>query len=210
MTAALEPLLSRVLMPGVTGVETEDRGQPVELHPQEAVIVAQAGEKRRREFALGRFCAHAALLRLGRSQDVIGRGTDGAPQWPRAVRGSITHTTGYAAALVAPADRFAGIGVDAEHVGGVTEKLWPRLFDAGECAMLAGLDEMRRAIAATILFSAKEACLKAQGAGPFSFMDIHVALTDNAFRAHSKVGEMHGLSAVGGTLVVTAAYLPSR
>src|SRR5690606_34576098 len=136
LTIPLTPLLPFVLMRGAFGSEVEDRGQPIDLHPGEAAIVAAAGEKRRRDFALGRFCAHAALMRLGRTQSVIGCDPDGSPRWPSDVRGSITHTAGYAAAIVAGRGLFAGIGVDAEHVGGVNENLWPRLFHESEREML--------------------------------------------------------------------------
>lgn len=204
----LTPLLPLVLAPGVFGSEVEDHGQPIDLHPQEAAIVAAAGEKRRRDFALGRFCAHTALAQLGRPQDVIGRDPDGAPQWQPDVCGSITHTAGYAASVVTYRGPFSGVGVDAEHVGGVTEKLWPRLFDENERAMLMERDD--RAIAATILFSAKEACLKAQGSASGPFVSIHVELSDAGFLARSKTGELRGLFAVCGSLVLTAAYLSAR
>ena len=193
-------------MPGVFGSEVEDRDQPIDLHSREAAMVAAAGEKRRRDFALGRFCAHAALTQLGRPQDVIGSGRDGAPLWPEGVCGSITHTMGYAASLVAGREGFAGVGVDAEHVGGVTEKLWPRLFNESERALL--MERSDRAIAATILFSAKEACFKAHA--PISFMAIDVELSDGGFLARSKAGELRGLFAVRGSLVLTAAYWPAR
>ena len=94
-------LLPVLLAPGIFGAEMEDVGQPVPLHPQEEELVAQAAPKRRRDFALGRACARAALSDLGQPDAVIGQGENGAPLWPAGVVGSITHTKGYAAALVA-------------------------------------------------------------------------------------------------------------
>lgn len=208
MTALLAPLLPQVLLPGVTGSEVEDHGQAICLDPGEAAIVAAAGEKRRREFSLGRFCAHAALMQLGQPHGPVGRGQGGAPVWPEGICGSITHTNGYAAALAARRNGFSGIGVDAEHVGGVTEKLWPRLFNDKERAMLKGGEDC--ATAATLLFSAKEACFKAGGSASGSFTSIAVELSDSGFVARSKLGVLRGLFAVRGSLVVTAAYLPSR
>jgi 4'-phosphopantetheinyl transferase EntD len=204
----LTPLLLQVLVPGVFGSEVEDQGQSIDLHPQEAAIVAAAGEKRRRDFALGRFCAHAALTQLGRPQDMVDSGRDGAPLWPQGICGSITHTMGYAASLVARDECFVGVGVDAEHVGGVTEKLWPRLFNESERAMLMKRDD--RAIAATILFSAKEACFKAQGSASGTIASIHIQLSETGFLAQSKAGELRGLFAVRESLVLTAAYWPAR
>jgi 4'-phosphopantetheinyl transferase EntD len=209
LTVPLTSLLSRVSMPGVFGSEVLDRGQAVDLDPGEAALVAAAGEKRRRDFALGRFCAHAALAQLGQPQELIGSDARGAPIWPPGICGSITHTSGYAAALVAVHDRFAGIGVDAEPVGGVTENLWPRLFNENERAALTRRKD--RAIAATLLFSAKEACFKAGSAsGLFSFPDIHVELSEGGFLARSRTHELRGLFAVEEALVVTAAYRPPR
>lgn len=201
-------MLPLVLMPGVAGSEIVDHGQPMDLHPDEAAMVAAAGGKRRRDFALGRLCAHDALAKMDRSQDVLGSGPDGAPLWRQGICGSITHTIGYAAAIVAGCERFAGIGVDAEHVGGVTQKLWPRLFDDEERAMLGGRAD--HAIAATILFSAKEASFKAQGSASGPLADIHVELAEHGFLARSKVGDVRGLYAMRGTLVLTTAYWPRR
>ena len=52
---------------------------------------------------VGRACARAALSALGHGDAVIGRHANCAPLWPDSVVGSITHTSGYAAALVADA-----------------------------------------------------------------------------------------------------------
>src|SRR5438067_3713406 len=153
-------LLPHILAPGLFGAEMEDAGQPVCLHPLEERLMTGSSDKRRRDFALGRACAHDALAALGYGDAAIGTGERGAPLWPTTVLGSITHTKGYAAALVAEARDFSGVGVDAERVGGVTEDLWPRLFDAGEREYLLALDAASRPAMATLFFSAKEACYK--------------------------------------------------
>jgi len=198
----------------MAGSEIEDAGQPVAIDPGEAVLVSETGEKRRRDFTLGRFCAHAALAQLDGDYPVIGRGQDGAPHWPASFCGSITHTTGYAAALVSRQDAFHCLGLDAERVGGVTAKLWPRLFDAGECAMLSTLAPEQQPRAATILFSAKEASFKAWsplGAKGLSFRDIHIERDgEDSFEAISSVGVLKGRFAVRGDLVLTAAFVPAR
>lgn len=98
MTGTGQSLLARLLMPGVAGREIEDVGQPVVIAAEETALVAKAGEKRRRDFTLGRFCARAALAQLGGDGEVIGQGRSGAPHWPDGFCGSITHTAGYAAA----------------------------------------------------------------------------------------------------------------
>ena len=104
-------------------------------------------------------CARAALAELGHGDAVIAKGDDGAPVWPSGIVGSITHTNGYAAALVGENRHFAGLGIDAERAGGVTPDLWPRLFTAAEQETLrAQIDPLG---SATLFFSAKEASYKA-------------------------------------------------
>jgi 4'-phosphopantetheinyl transferase EntD len=200
-------LISRILAPDIFGAEMEDAGQPVVLAPGEDVLVAKAAPKRRREFALGRACARAALSALGHGDAVIGRRDNGAPLWPEGVVGSITHTSGYAAALVAEAGRFSGVGLDAERVGGVTQNLWPRLFDAGECDHLERLDEEDGKLAATLFFSAKEACYKAWGIkAALPFREIHVTRTQSGFIATRSGESLKGRFAVQGDLLLAAAW----
>jgi 4'-phosphopantetheinyl transferase EntD len=202
-------LIARVSSPGAFGAEIEDFGQAVPTRPDEDAWVAGSISARRREFALGRFCARAALMRMGIGEAIIARGPDGAPVWPPGVAGSITHTTGYAAAIVGSRSDFLGIGVDAERIGGVTEHLYPKLFGPRERALLANLEKEERSLVSTILFSAKEAYFKAWrpvNGRPLSFPDIHVIWEGERFHANHD----QGLVAVSGGLVVTSVLLGSR
>ena len=200
-------LVARLLVPGIFGAEMDDTGQPVALHSEEEPFVAKAAPKRRRDFALGRACARAALVQLGHGEVLIGIGEGGAPLWPAGVVGSITHTAGYAAALAAEARLFSGVGVDAERVGGVTQDLWPRLFDTAEREHLMTLVAADRAVRATMLFGAKEACYKAWGLkGALIFRDIHVAPEEGGFIATSSGKSLRGHTVVEGDLVLTAAW----
>ncbi len=200
-------LISRILAPGIFGAEAEDVGQQIFPHPQEELLVAQAAPKRRREFALGRSCARAALTALGHGGAVIGRDAGGVPLWPAGVVGAITHTQGYAASLAAAARQFSGIGVDAERIGGVTQDLWPRLFDADEREHLMTLGGEDRDVAATLLFSAKEACYKAWAIkAALPFREIHIAPQEGAFLATWSGKNLQGRFAVRGDLMLTAAW----
>lgn len=213
MTADARSLVSMLLAPGIAGSQISDTGQPVVIAPEEAALVATAGDKRRRDFTLGRSCAHAALAQLGGDDGMIGLSKNGAPLWPDGFCGSITHTAGYAAATVARRADFLSLGVDAERVGGVTTKLWPKLFDAEEGALLAALSPELQLRVATILFSAKEACFKAWsplGAATQSFRDIHIALRNDGFDAISAAGLLQGRFVFRGDLVLTAAAIPAR
>lgn len=200
-------LISRILAPGIFGAQMEDAGQPVLLAPEEEALVAGAASKRRRDFVLGRSCAHQALAILGHDTAVIGRRDNGAPLWPHGTLGSITHTSGYAAALVADANRFSGIGLDAERIGGVTQDLWPRLFGAAERDDLERLDEADCGLAATLFFCAKEACYKAwrlETALPFR--EIHVTRREGGFIATRSDRILEGRFAVQGDLLLAATW----
>jgi 4'-phosphopantetheinyl transferase EntD len=198
-------MIALLLPPGAFGVEMRDSGQDIPLHPEEAALVAGAVEKRRREFALGRACARAALVAMGADMAAIGRGPGGAPLWPAGMVGSITHTQGYACAVVGAAQHFSALGVDAERVGGVGDDLLPRLFDDAERARLMAMDDAQRRVAATLGFSAKEACFKAWGA---RFRDVHIEWGDGVFRAECARGTGEGRFVVRDGLALTAIFLP--
>ncbi|HKQ45436.1 MAG TPA: 4'-phosphopantetheinyl transferase superfamily protein [Rhizomicrobium sp.] len=199
-------LVSRLLAPGLFGAELRDAGQPVTLDRQEAALMAKAGEKRRRDFALGRACAHAALAQLGRDTASIAIGEGGAPSWPLGILGSITHTQGYAAAIVAEAKFFTGLGVDAERIGGVTQELWPRLFAPAERDYLTAC-KADQAMMATLFFSAKEACYKAWGmSGGLPFRDIQIAPQKAGFRAERSGAVLQGHYCVQDDLMLTAVW----
>ena len=198
-------LLAPLLPGGVFGAELFDRGQDVRLSPEDAALVAGSSEKRRRDFALGRACARAALAQAGLYAPV-GRASHGAPVWPPGIRGSITHTQGYAAAIVARQESFSGLGVDAERIGRVEEKLWPRLFDKAERAWLAVQDDA--AVMATLLFAAKEAAFKASNppaGAALQFQALSIEATgDGTFAVQDGAGEGH--YAVGGGLVLACVF----
>lgn len=169
--------------------ELEGEGDPATLRPEEAAAVARAVDNRRNQFAAGRRCAHLALADVSPGLDdrslLVGR--QRSPAWPAGVRGSITHTDGYAAAAVRPTGRPAdgtGLGIDAEQLGRVTPNLWSRLFTRPERAWLARLAPPEREQAATAVFSAKEAFYKAQF--PFTgawvgFQDVTTTLDDGGW-----------------------------
>lgn len=205
-------LIAGCLPEGIVAAEIHDAGQVVALRDAEAGFVATAGEKRRRDFILGRHCAHLALARLGMTVASLPPGPRGAPLWPAEVVGSITHTAGYAAAIVAPASRFRAVGVDAERVGAVTSALYERLFGAQEQNAISALPPRERLCAATIMFSAKEAYYKASGGiGPLRFRNLRVGLEPGRFRVTPQDGAATGCEgayAVAGGIAVTVTGLP--
>jgi len=156
------PIL-RTLFPRPVGA-AEVRGEAAvdTPWPAEAQAVERAVASRVREFAAGRACARSAMVQLGRAPVAVPAGSDRAPDWPAGLVGSITHTKGYCASVVALASLYAGIGLDVERVGAVGSDLWPRLYTPWELAWLERQPVAMRDEAATLLFCAKEAFYKSQ------------------------------------------------
>lgn len=145
-------------------VVAEVRGDEVEveLFPEEEAVVARAVEKRRREFASGRGCAHRALERLGVAPGPVPTGERGEPIWPEGVIGTISHCRGYRGCAVARGADLATIGIDAEPHAPLPEGL---IADLARPEELAGIAELARAEPEVhwdrLLFCAKEAVYKA-------------------------------------------------
>ncbi len=198
-------LISCLVVPGLSAAEIWDQGQSIAIHPGEEIHVAGSADKRRRDFALGRACARAALAELGHFDAVIAKGDNGAPLWPGGIVGSITHTKGYAAAAVGRRRDFAGLGIDAEQVAGVTRDLWPRLFTTAEQDRLKAHPDPL--FAATLFFAAKEACYKARAIkGAPAFREIEIALERDGFVATSPDASLRGVYAADKDVVLAAAW----
>ena len=141
----------------------EDRGG---LFPEEAALVADAPECRRREFAAARQLAHEAMERLGLEAAPVLR-SGRAPCWPAGVTGALSHASGgknragWAAAAVGRSATVRGIGIDLERAGRVGPRVWKRVFHEAERRALEALPEGPwRTLSAGIGFSAKEAFYK--------------------------------------------------
>lgn len=136
-----------------------------ELFPDEEAIIANAVEKRRREFRAGRTAARLALSRIMPEvlDSPILSGENRQPIWPRGVIGSITHTAFSAYAAVAlPGPRLRALGIDAEERNRLKAELWSMVFRPAEMEWLGRASAERRQGLATIVFSAKESFYKAQ------------------------------------------------
>ncbi|MCY1424907.1 Enterobactin synthase component D [compost metagenome] len=116
--------------------------------------------KRQAEFLAGRICARAALQQLDGRTYAPATGQDRAPVWPGDITGSITHGTGWAAAIVGSKSRLQGLGLDMETL--LSEERATRL--AGEILTPDELQRMaqgRVALTVTLTFSLKESLFKA-------------------------------------------------
>jgi 4'-phosphopantetheinyl transferase EntD len=177
--AALSAALAALFPPGVIAAELRGPGEAALLHPEEARSVAKAVPKRVGEFAAGRLCARRALTELGISNFALTMAPDRAPVWPDPIVGSITHTRGFCAAVIAERRRFAALGLDVEVAGDVKRELWPHICVPRELVWLDSLPPDDRAAAATLVFSAKEAFYKCQyplTGERLSFADVWVSV----------------------------------
>jgi len=147
---------------------------------------------------------------------------DRRPHWPDSIAGSITHTDTYCAAAVARRADLAGVGIDAERLGRVEDALLPRICTEDEQARLATLSPSERALAATLIFSAKEAfykCHVSAGGGLLGFHDVALDYGADSFRVLPQhpftktwTGEMPpaGHYKVNGDTILCAVAFPAR
>jgi 4'-phosphopantetheinyl transferase EntD len=160
--AGLSTILSGLFPPGAVAAELHAPGDPSLLFRAERELLGRAVPKRVGEFAAGRLCARRALQELGVIDFPLRVGDDRQPLWPQAVVGSITHTTGYCAAVVAQRPWVHALGLDSEVVGDVNVEIWPRICVPAELAWIGSLPEAEQRAAVTLIFSAKEAFYKCQ------------------------------------------------
>jgi 4'-phosphopantetheinyl transferase EntD len=169
-------VIEELLPDGVAVVEALSDPPGAALFPEEEALLAQAVQKRRLEFTTVRHCARVALARLGIPAAPILPGDHGAPQWPEGIVGSMTHCTGYRAAVVARSTDLVTIGVDAEP----HDKLPPDVLDTvtlpEERVQLARLEAARPGVHwDRLLFSAKEAVYKSWYPLTHSWLDFDQA-----------------------------------
>lgn len=137
------------------------------LPAERALLAERAAPRRVLEFTLGRGCAHAALAALvpQRAAELaalpIGREDARRPRWPDSIVGAITHHRGQAAAAVAHAADFRGLGVDLEALRTPSAGLLRRILRPEERACLEHLPPAARDEAFMVVFSAKESVFKA-------------------------------------------------
>ncbi len=196
--------LSRLFAGDACVAELRGPGDPKLLLPAEAEFLGRSVAQRAQEFAAGRVCARRALADLGYEHFAVKRGADRQPIWPQGVVGSITHTAGFCAAVVAPGGTTAAIGLDSEVAGGtppggtsrdgVKPHLWPSICIASEIEWLRTLPEPQRVAAATLLFSAKEAFYKCQ-----------YPLTQERLGFHDARVEVHDWGRQFGSFSISAA-----
>jgi len=172
-TACLSAGLRSLFPPVVVAAELRGRGDASTLLAAEAEYLGHAVPERAREFAAGRLCARRAIAEFGVIEFPIRVAHDRQPVWPELLVGSITHTDGYCAAVVAERKRLIAIGVDTEVVGRVGPDISAAICVPAEAAWLDSLPASGRAAAATLIFCAKEAFYKCQYPLVGEWLDPH-------------------------------------
>jgi len=151
----------------IAAAESFEPGDPAHLWPHEAHAVRDARWSRRAEFAAVRACARAALAELGVQPTAIVPSGAGptwarrAPRWPPDVVGSMTHTAGYAAAVVALDRDVASLGIDAEANAPLPEGILEYTTGEEERSAIERLSRQDGTVAwDRLVFSMKESVFK--------------------------------------------------
>lgn len=183
--ARLSTELSGLFPTGVTAVELTTVAPRTVLTASELEFISHCAQKRIDDFTRGRACAHRGMNELGIEEVSLLAGDKREPLWPRGLVGSITHTTGFAAAVVARRTEIEALGIDCEVVESVGTDLWERICTAGEQERLAELPEAQARQQSALIFAAKEAFYKCQF--PIShewvgFEDVSIEASAGSFR----------------------------
>jgi len=199
--------LDEIVRGDAIAVEAADEDWEAPLAPGEAAAVSGAIERRRREFAAGRACARRALAQLGVP----------VAELPSGAIGSISHTRGWCAAVVARCGALRGIGLDGERlITGERANIFPMIAQPAEWAALGPLaSEAELQWAGTLLFCAKEAAYKAQYPLTglmleFDDVEIAVDLPARAFTARvprARLPRVSGRFATDGDLLIAFAII---
>ncbi len=207
-------MIDQLVPDGVATVEEFQDRLDAELFPEEAALIQNAVEARRREFATGRDCARRALSQLGVPAAPLLSGPHREPRWPAGVVGSITHCAGYRAAAVATDERLAAIGIDAEPDEPLPAGVLEAIATGDEAA---AMKELPSGVAwDRLLFCAKESLYKAWfpiAQRWLGFEDAVVTLSPSTFTADILVPgpltRVTGRWVAARGLVLTAVAVPA-
>lgn len=161
----------------VRTVEVPSAADELLCHPAAIREAQNFAPKRRAAFLAGRACARAALQQLTGIDSPVPRSHDRSPAWPAGITGSITHTDGFIAAVVAHRRGFV-IGIDAERVERTERDVSRRILTDAEAEWVA--DCADPTLATMSVFSAKEAFYKAQFQVTKAWVGFHDVTTVEA------------------------------
>lgn len=141
--------------------------------------IAASAPVRVESFIAGRAVARLALERLRVDATDIAIAHHRGPVWPDGVVGAITHSKHIAAAVVAHATNYVGLGFDSEPV--MADTTAAELADSIAPEWLAQFGRAPTALELTVVFSAKESlfkCVRPLVSDFFEFADAAVVAID--------------------------------
>jgi enterobactin synthetase component D len=152
-----------ILVSGHFDVQQLAEGDFQRCGVEQPASIGRSVAKRQTEFLAGRLCAREAMRQLDGRRHVPIIGEDRAPVWPSDISGSITHSTGWAAAIVGRKAQWRGLGLDTENMLSHERatRLAGEILTADELAAMAAGPEDQVALRVTLTFSIKEALFKA-------------------------------------------------
>jgi len=159
------------------GALTVQRCESELLTAREWDSIRHCAERRIMDFCAGRLCARRALAEYGITGFDLVSAEDRQPHWPQGLTGSITHTDGFAAAVVAEQRLVTGLGIDVERIDAVRSELWPTICTPEELERLRGLPPEAQLLAGALTFVSKEAFFKCQypiAAERFAFDEVEL------------------------------------
>ncbi|MGR3715048.1 MAG: 4'-phosphopantetheinyl transferase family protein [Shimia sp.] len=202
--------MAQTFAPRGMGVGVADPTQsPALVLPEEAVAIAAARPKRKREFAAGRRAARSAMQKIGLSAAAVPSGPNRAPAWPAGVTGSISHDDSSALAVVAPLTRFRALGVDIEPNAPLPRDVYDAITTRNEQAALAQFSDAKRLHLGRHIFCAKEAVFKAQFPLTHQMFGFHeVEITFNTLHTGFRARFMRNIATIraGSTLSGQCGY----
>ncbi len=167
------------------------------LFPYELDEIRRAVPSRRAEFSTGRWLARQLLNARGIDPLPIGKGPNGNPLWPDAVRGSISHSHDTCIAIVASAAEFLGVGVDIEYDIIADSSAQELILTRNERA------QYHSPKLARLVFSAKESFFKAVFEHHTRYIDFHdvdidLCFETSTFDVRTNVVDLDGRWSVSG------------
>lgn len=152
--------------------------------------MSRAVQKRKAEYIAGRYCVKKSLAAINITNQIVESGEDRAPVWPQGVVGSITHSSGYASAVVAKANELRAIGIDSEKCinDKTSRNISSHILTGNETFDANTHIAANEHVYLTLIFSAKESiykCLNPLVKQFFDFKHAEISFdreSDNRFR----------------------------
>ncbi|MDH5490787.1 MAG: 4'-phosphopantetheinyl transferase superfamily protein [Myxococcales bacterium] len=172
----------------VEELDPREPQSPDGLLEGEEEAIAQAVEKRRREYTAGRLCARRALSRLGIERFPLLRDEERLPIWPEGICASLSHTREWCVAVAGRRGAGAGglrsVGVDVEMDSDLRPALIDRICTPPERRWLETLPAEARGRVGKLIFSAKECAYKCQYPLSRRYLGFHAMRLRLDLQAH--------------------------